>query len=51
MQNGRLYSLGLYEKALPATLSWKEKLKFAQEAGFDFFEISIDETEDKLSRL
>ena len=51
MQNGRLYSLGLYEKALPSTLSWKEKLKFAQETGFDFFEISIDETEEKLSRL
>lgn len=51
MQNEKLYTLGLYEKALPAVLSWKEKLEFAKEAGFDFLEISIDETEEKLSRL
>lgn len=51
MHKEKLYTLGLYEKALPAVLSWKEKLEFAKEAGFDFFEISIDETEEKLSRL
>lgn len=51
MDNEKLYTLGLYEKALPATLSWREKLEFAKEAGFDFFEISIDETEEKLRRL
>lgn len=51
MHNEKLYTLGLYEKALPAVLSWKEKLEFAKEAAFDFFEISIDETEEKLSRL
>lgn len=50
MQN-RTYSLGLYEKAMPVTLSWKEKLLAAKEAGYDFLEISIDETEEKLSRL
>ena len=45
------YAIGLYEKAMPPTLSWKEKLAFAKEAGYDFVEISIDEKDDKLSRL
>ena len=47
----KAYTLGLYEKAMPAELSWKEKLEAAKEAGFDFVEISIDETDAKLSRL
>ena len=45
------YTLGLYEKSMPSDLSWKEKLLAAKDAGFDFVEISIDETEEKLSRL
>ena len=45
------YTLGLYEKAMPNYLSWKEKLEAANAAGFDFVEISIDETDEKLSRL
>ncbi|HIR28545.1 MAG TPA: L-ribulose-5-phosphate 3-epimerase [Candidatus Choladousia intestinigallinarum] len=45
------YTLGLYEKAMPANLSWEEKLRTAKGAGYDFVEISIDETEEKLSRL
>ena len=45
------YVLGLYEKAMPKELSWKEKLLAAKEAGYDFVEISIDETEEKLARL
>lgn len=47
----RVYTLGLYEKSMPSRLSWKEKLEAAQSAGFDFVEISIDETEEKLKRL
>ncbi|MFW5651180.1 L-ribulose-5-phosphate 3-epimerase [Acetivibrio ethanolgignens] len=47
----KAYTLGLYEKAMPPFLSWKEKLLAAKEAGFDFVEISIDETEEKLCRL
>ena len=47
----KAYTLGLYEKAVPSTLSWKEKMLAAKKAGFDFIEISIDETEEKLSRL
>ena len=45
------YAIGLYEKAMPDSLSWKEKLLFAKEAGYDFVEISIDEKDAKLSRL
>lgn len=47
----RAYTLGLYEKAMPGELDWKEKLEAAKEAGFDFVEISIDETQEKLQRL
>lgn len=45
------YTLGLYEKSMPQHLDWKEKLLAAKTAGFDFVEISIDETDDKLARL
>ena len=45
------YTLGLYEKAMPKELTWREKLLSAKEAGYDFVEISIDETEEKLARL
>jgi L-ribulose-5-phosphate 3-epimerase len=45
------YYLGLYEKSMPNTLTLKEKLKETKNAGFDFMEISIDETDEKLSRL
>lgn len=47
----RAYTLGLYEKSMPSELSWKEKLEAAKIAGFDFVEISIDETEERLKRL
>jgi L-ribulose-5-phosphate 3-epimerase len=45
------YTLGLYEKSMPDYLTWEEKLNCAKECGFDTVEISIDETEEKLSRL
>ena len=41
------YTLGLYEKAMPGSLTWKEKLLAAKSAGYDFVEISIDETDEK----
>ena len=47
----KAYTLGLYEKAMPGTLSWRKKMFAAKKAGFDFIEISIDETEEKLARL
>ena len=43
--------LGLYEKALPADMSWDERLKAAKKAGYDFLEISIDESDEKLARV
>ena len=43
--------VGLYEKALPAALSWEERLTAAGQAGYDFVEISIDESDERLARL
>lgn len=45
------YALGLYEKAMPSVLTWEEKLETAKDAGYDFLEISIDESDEKISRL
>ena len=45
------YTIGLYEKSMPSSISWEEKLMEAKKAGFDFIEISIDETDEKLARL
>ena len=46
-----MYKLGLYEKAMPGNLPLAEKLAAAGEAGYDFMELSIDETDEKLARL
>lgn len=43
--------LGIYEKALPKSISWKERLVLAKDLGFDFIEMSIDESDDRLRRL
>ncbi len=43
--------VGLYEKALPPALSWEERLSAAGQAGYDFVEISIDESDERLARL
>lgn len=45
------YALGLYEKAMPGSLTWDEKFQAAGRAGYDFIEISIDESDEKLDRL
>ncbi|UUE09609.1 L-ribulose-5-phosphate 3-epimerase [Dickeya zeae] len=45
------FRLGLYEKALPAAFTWEEKILVAKELGFDFIEISVDESDEKLQRL
>ena len=47
----RTYRLGLYEKSMPNTLSILEKFETAKKAGFDFIELSIDESDEKLKRL
>ena len=45
------YCLGLYEKAMPGNLTMAEKLTAAREAGYDYLEMSVDETDEKLARL
>ena len=36
--------LGIYEKALDAEDDWYQRMAKVKELGFDFMEISIDET-------
>lgn len=43
--------LGIYEKALPPGEDWLARLQLAGELGFDFVEISIDESDGRLARL
>ncbi len=43
--------VGIYEKALPRSLGWRERLVAARAAGYDFVEMSIDETPERLARL
>lgn len=47
----RNHPLGIYEKALAKDLSWPERLVLAKSCGFDFVEMSVDETDERLSRL
>ncbi len=48
---GGEYTLSIYEKALPSFLCAEEKLCLARECGFDAFELSVDESEEKQQRL
>lgn len=43
--------VGIYEKALPGNLAWEERLRLVGEAGYDFLEISVDESAARLARL
>lgn len=45
------YRIGLYEKATPSELTWEERLESAKEAGYDYIEMSVDETDMRMSRL
>lgn len=45
------YALGLYEKAMPGSMTMGQKLDCAKDCGFDYVELSVDETDDKLARL
>ncbi len=45
------YLLGMYEKAVPAELTWIERLEVARDSGFDYVEISVDESDARLERL
>ncbi|MBA2795134.1 L-xylulose 5-phosphate 3-epimerase [Streptococcus porcinus] len=43
--------IGIYEKATPKHFSWRERLEFAKDLGFDFVEMSVDESDARLARL
>lgn len=43
--------LGLYEKALDPAGDWNARLEKAKMLGFDYMELSIDESDARLSRL
>lgn len=43
--------IGIYEKALPLEVAWDERLTLAAEAGFDFVEMSCDESEARQARM
>lgn len=45
------YFIGAYEKAFPEECSLEEMLRLASEVGYDFFEMSIDRTDARISRL
>lgn len=45
------YLLGLYEKSMPSELTWAERLQAAKDAGFDYVEMSVDESDARLARL
>lgn len=45
------YTLGLYEKAMPAGMGFEKMLEAARKTGFDRLEISIDESDERLSQL
>ena len=45
------YSLGLYEKAMPDGLSFREMFDLTARTGFDRLELSVDESDMRLARL
>jgi L-ribulose-5-phosphate 3-epimerase len=47
----RVAAFGIYEKALPGGLDWPQKLDSAARAGYDYVEIAIDESDERLERL
>ena len=51
MQREKKHLTGMYEKAVPEEYSIGAMLHIAAETGYDFFEISIDRTEERIGRL
>ncbi|MBQ8526262.1 MAG: L-ribulose-5-phosphate 3-epimerase [Clostridia bacterium] len=45
------HPIGIYEKAFEPHISWQQRFERAAGLGFDYIEISIDETDARLSRL
>jgi L-ribulose-5-phosphate 3-epimerase len=42
---------GIYEKAIPNNIDWENKINIAKSAGYDFIEMSVDESDERISRL
>ncbi|AMC92708.1 hypothetical protein AOC36_01505 [Erysipelothrix larvae] len=51
MGKNRDYCISLYEKSMPNDKPLLEKYLLVREFGYDFLELSIDETDEKLERL
>lgn len=51
MKESHRISFGIYEKALPLKTSWADRLKSAKDIGFDFVEMSLDPSLERLERL
>jgi len=51
MNSQRKIPVGIYEKAFPADYSLEQILVSAKEIGYDFVELSIDESPERLQRL
>ena len=47
----KAYEIGLYEKAMRNSLTWREKLECAKECGYDYVEMTIDASEEKIARV
>ena len=47
----RLYQIGAYEKAFPDGTTVNTMLRLARDSGYDFLELSIDRTEQRIARL
>lgn len=51
MSNLTKNPIGIYEKAIPNDYDWAKKITVAKRAGYDFLEMSIDESDQRLQRL
>lgn len=51
MKDLRKNPIGIYEKAIPNMYDWATKIRIAKKAGYDFIEMSIDESDERLARL
>lgn len=47
----KAFYIGSYEKAFPEDISIQQMINMSAEYGYDFFEISIDRTENRINRL
>lgn len=45
------YKLGMYEKAAPEELTWDQRFTAVKESGYDYIELSIDESDKRMDRL